>query len=192
MKLKNTLKSILQKREAYPVITSPIVSRAERRRRTVHCKPVGENLGVETRDGVPIEVANAMLFTPGTKLTTAMRKNCLAAREAVLVSTRVPKDYELTLKRKAKNASALQLVRWAKRIVVQRAKVTRDHYRISTKKAQLDPMALHDHAKLNRILAAMDVEAQRCDASMASYRTEAERRLISHDVFDPIRDDAKE
>lgn len=163
--------------------------RAERRRvQRAISKGTPQCTGVEERDGVPIEVANAMLFTPGTKLTNSMRKNCLAARETVLVSTRVPKDFAVTLKRKAKQASAAQLVKWAKRVTVERAKVNRDYLRLSTKRATLDPMKLHDIAKCERIMAAMDIEAQRCDATMASYRAEAEQRLINHNVFDPVRD----
>ena len=176
------------KKSKGPVATSPLFSRAERRRSTVHFKPVVEHTAIETRDSIPVEVAEAMLFTPGTKLSTSMRKNCLAARDTFIVSTRVPKDYKVTLARKAKAASAQQLVKWAKRVVVQRAKCTRDYLKLKTKLTQLDPMKLHDIAKVNRVLAAIDIEAQRCDATMDSYRSEAERRLIVNDLFNPIRD----
>jgi hypothetical protein len=103
----------------------------------------------------------------------------------------VPKDYTITLARKAKNASAAQLVKWAQRVTAERAQCTKDYLRLSAKRSLLDPMKLHDIAKVNRVLAAIDIEAQRCDATMASYRTEAERRLIANDVFNPVRD-AKE
>jgi hypothetical protein len=164
------------------------LTRAERRRRSVHAATIPENIGVVEVDHIPIEVANAMLFTPGTKLTTAMRKNCLAARETVFGSTREGKEYTSKLRVRAKNASALQLVKWANRTTRARAKVNRDYLKLLTKRAQLDPLKLHDIAKAERVLKIMDITAQNLDLQMNSYRSEAEARLINHNVFNPVRD----
>lgn len=165
------------------------ITRAEWRRQTVHNKPVSANLGVIQRDGIPVEVAEAMLFTAGTKLTNAMRKNCLAARETVLGSTREGKPFQEKYANRARRASAQQLVKWAQRCYAARAKVTRDYLKLAAAKAGLDPMKLHDHAKAQRVLDTMDVEAQRLDAWMAALRAEANRRLLANDVFTPVRDD---
>ena len=162
-----------------------LFTRAERRRQK-HSKPVPANIGIEQRDGIPVEVAESMLFTPGVKLTPAMRRNCLAARETVFVSTTVPKDYKLKLAARAKKASALQLVKWAKRTVIERAKITRDYLKLKVQRAKIDPMKLHEIAKCERIMAIMDVNAQLCDERMASYRAEAEERLVQHNVFEPV------
>jgi hypothetical protein len=129
-----------------------------------------------------------MLFTPGVKLSNAMRKNCLAARETVFQSTLEPKDFKLKLAAKAKRASASQLVKWAQRTAIERRKITRDYYKLKVQRAKLDPMKLHEIAKVERVMAIMDINAQFCDAKMNSYRSEAERRLVTHNVFNPVRD----
>jgi len=186
--MKNLLSKLIGQKQ--PIVTSPMVSRAERRRKTVHASKIAQNVGVEERDGIPIEVANSMLFTPGTKLTNAMRKNCLAARETVYISTLEGKEYKIRLAERARKASAAQLVKWARRVVVERAKVTRDYMKLSIKKSQLDPLKLHDIAKANRVLAIMDVNAQQLDLQMASYRAEAERRLLFvGTLFEPVARD---
>jgi hypothetical protein len=164
------------------------ISRAERRRATVHAKPVPANRGIVEHDHIPVEIAEAMLFGPGVKLTSRMRKNCMAARETHFQSTLEPKEYTSHLKRAAQSASAAQLLKWARRAVVARAKVTRDYLTLKTKRLQLDPMKLHDIAKAERVLAIMDVKAQQIDSQMASYRSEAERRLLKSDIFNPVRD----
>lgn len=41
----------------------------------------------EQRDGIPREVATAMLTEPRARLTNRMRKNCASARDAVFAST---------------------------------------------------------------------------------------------------------
>jgi hypothetical protein len=158
------------------------------KRRLLHTKPVPANIAVAEVDHIPEEVAKSMLFTPGVKLTSRMRKNCMAARETVFVSTLEPKDYAKKLAADAARASAAQLVKWANRVVVKRAKCRRDYLKLQAAKAKLDPMKLHDIARANRMLAIIDIEAQRCDAEMASYRSEAERRLIKGDLFNPVRD----
>lgn len=150
--------------------------RAERRR-ALNKKPVAQNIAVQGRDGMPVEVAESMLFSPLTKLTTAMRKNCLAARETVFVSTREGKDYFVRLQQRAKKASAAQLVKWARRVTVQRAEVQRDYLKLSITKSKLDQLKLHEIARANRLLAIMDIKAQQLDAQMASFQTEAEARL---------------
>jgi hypothetical protein len=48
-------------------------------------------------------------------------------------------------------------------------------------------MKLHDIAKANRVLAIMDIKAQQLDAQMASYRCEAEARLLKANIFEPVR-----
>ena len=167
-------------------MNSSTPSRAERRRQK-HRKPVPQNLGVEQRDGIPVEVAESMLFFPGVRLNSTMRKNCLAARETVFVSTTVPKDFKKKLEARARSASALQLVKWAKRTALERAKITRDYMKLKVQRAQLDPMKLHDIAKVERVMAIMDINAQLCDARMDSYRAEAEERLIRHSSFYPVK-----
>jgi len=157
-------------------------------RRWLHAKPIPANRGIVEHDHLPTEVANSMLLTPGVKLTARMRKNCMAARETHFQSTLVPKEFALHLMAAAHNASAAQLLRWARRVVVKRNKVTRDYLTLKAKRVQLDPMKLHDIAKAERVLAIMDVNAQQLDAEMASYRSEAERRLMKSDIFNPIRD----
>jgi len=166
------------------------LSRAEQRRQTkAHLRAVPECIAIDAgRDGIPVEVANSMLTTPGVKLTSRMRKNCMASRETVFVSTREPKTFEIRLAKAAQAASASQLLKWARRVVIERGEVTRDYYRLKTKLSNLDPLRLHDIAKARRTLAIMDVTAQRLDAEMASYRTEAMRRLIKSDVFKANRD----
>ena len=184
--MKNILSTIKGGRQTVSTEFNTPLSRAERRRRSVHAATIPQNIAVDERDGIPIEVAESMLFTPGTKLTTAMRKNCLAARETVFTSTLDGKKYEDRLAARAKKATAAQLVKWAKRVVVARTKVTRDYLKLATRKAQLDPLKLHEHAKANRVLQIMDVTAQQLDLQMASYRTEAERRLVQNAIFEPV------
>ncbi len=162
------------------------MSRAEKRR-VINAKPVVANHAIEQQDCMPLEVANAMLFGKGVRLTNAMRKNCMAARETVFVSTREGKEYSVKLTARAKKATAAQLVKWANRVVAQRAQVTRDYLKLSIQKSKLDPMKLHEIAKANRYLALMDIEAQRLDAQMNSYRTEAEARLLKSDALKPVR-----
>lgn len=135
------------------------------------------NRGIVERDGMPREVAESMLFTPGVKLTSAMRRACMAARETVYQSTLEPKDFKIKLAARAKKASAAQLAKWASRTYVKRQQVTRDYMRLKGKLAAVDPMKLHEIAKAERVLAIMDIEAQRLDAEMNAYRIEASNRL---------------
>jgi len=126
---------------------------------------------------MPVEVAESMIFTPGTRLTSAQLKTCLKARHEHLISTREPKAFTVRFADRAKKASASQLAKWAKRCIKDRARVTKAWLILRAKRAAIDPIKVHDISRADQSLAMMDIEAQRLDSWMSAMRGEAETRL---------------
>jgi hypothetical protein len=75
------------------------------------------HLKLVDRDGMPVQVANAMLTAVGGRLTNPQRKACFAAREEVLVSTRTKKPSVQRLDEKLARATFGQLITWNTRAI---------------------------------------------------------------------------
>lgn len=137
----------------------------------------------QQRDGVPHEVATAMLTEPRARLTNRMRKNCMEAREKVFASTspivRVlvtdgkvdlakreealyysetnPRSLEEKTKRRFGYASLRQLSNWLRRSIARRAVVQRKYLAVPNS----DVPKLQ--ARLDAIREALAVIAGRLD-----------------------------
>lgn len=107
----------------------------------------------QQRDGMPVEVATAMLLEPRARLTNTFRKQCRRARERVIVSTspiqRIPaqnaageivkgwgyaEPAERTIESKTvlrfRRSTLEQLGRWRRRAISRRATVQRAYLKV--------------------------------------------------------------
>lgn len=100
----------------------------------------------QEHDGMPREVATAMLSEPRARLTNTFRKQCKRARETVFVSSspirRVStKEYSLTetipatleakTERRFKSATLRQLIQWLRRAISRRYAVQHKYLSIT-------------------------------------------------------------
>ena len=144
-------------------------------------------------DGMPIEVATEMLTTPKVKMTARIRKNCMAAREKVFISSAPIRrvtvteddgserqelqyqegasiDPEIKLARKASTLTYAQLISHARRMLRRRAKAQSRYLKLMQSKASEQ----HKQA-LGRLLTA---EANTCEAAQDALETEVKLRQI--------------
>ena len=148
----------------------------------------------EQRDGIPIEVANEMLFSPpGVKMVNRMRKKCMAAREKVYPSTApilkklVPEDkriedreVELQYLPNARKPVAIKLAQRAAKLtyvqlVSHHKRADRRHAK--TQKLYLKLMQSDAPERVKRQMgAALTAKAERFEADKAVLATEIQIR----------------
>lgn len=144
-------------------------------------------------DGIPIEVANEMLFSPpGVKMVNRMRKKCLRARERVYPSAapirKVPvvddtiegEEVELQYLPNAKKPSAIKLAQRAAKLTF--AQLISHHKRADRRKAKaqknyLRLMQSEAPEKVKKGMGALlTAQAEKFEADKAVLATEIQIR----------------
>jgi hypothetical protein len=150
-------------------------------------------------DGIPIEVANEMLFSPKVRLSNRMRKNCMKAREKVYSSdlpirkVRVPDDtiegeeVELQYLPNARKPEAIKLA--AKAAKLTYVQLLSHHKRADRRKARaqknyLRLMQSDAPEKIKRHMgAALTAQAERFERDKAVLATEIQIRGVNATSF---------
>lgn len=159
----------------------------------------------EQRDGIPREVATAMLTEPRAKLSNRMRKNCIAARSKVFVSSspiqRVPAQNEQTgeivkgwswtekqakqpedkMKHRFASVSLRQLGNWLCRSISRRAIIQRRYLAVPNSDVQ------YQQARFDAIRAALAAIAGRLDIIRDACEDEIAMRQAKCDSIAAIR-----
>lgn len=143
-------------------------------------------------DGIPIEVANEMLFSPKVKMVNRMRKRCMTAREKVYPSSapirKVPvlddtiegEEVELQYSLDARIAPAIKLARKAAKLTF--VQLISHHKRADRRKARaqknyLRLMQSNAPEKIKRNMGAqLTAQAERYEADKAVLATELQIR----------------
>lgn len=156
----------------------------------------------EQRDCIPREVATAMLIEPRAKLSNRMRKNCVAARQTIFVSsspiqkavsgeTDFPDGYAWTqsntrspedkTKRRFATATLRQLHNWLRRSIARRVIVQRRYLAVPNS----DVRAFQ--ARFDAIREALAVIASRLDTIRDVCEDEIAMRKAKCDSIVGIR-----
>ena len=142
-------------------------------------------------DGMPIEVANEMLFSPKVRMSNRMRKNCMAAREKVFTSDapiRNVKQQDGTVEREylpnARKPCAIRLAQRAAKLTF--VQLLSHHKRADRRRARaqqnyLKLMQSTASEKIKRTMGAMlTAQAEQFEAAKAVLATEIAIRAASH------------